>query len=89
MRRRSSFLLPGALATAVSMPIAGRLTSVLDPRVETAIGLALFAIGSWLMGGFTQYAGYWDIFWPRILRGFALGFLFVPVDDGRAIGRIA
>jgi DHA2 family multidrug resistance protein len=72
-------LLPGAIATAVSMPIAGRLTSVLDPRVEIGIGLAMFAAGSWWMGGLTQYAGFWDIFGPRTLQGFALGFLFVPL----------
>ncbi len=72
-------LLPGAVATAVSMPIAGRLTTVLDPRLEIGIGLAMFAAGSWWMGGLTQYAGYWDIFGPRTLQGFALGFLFVPL----------
>ncbi len=72
-------LLPGAVATALSMPIAGRLTTVLDPRVEIAIGLAMFAAGSWWMGGLTQYAGFWDIFGPRALQGFALGFLFVPL----------
>jgi DHA2 family multidrug resistance protein len=72
-------LLPGAIATALSMPIAGRLTSVLDPRVEIAIGLAMFAVGSWWMGDLNQYAGFWDIYWPRILQGFALGFLFVPL----------
>ncbi len=72
-------LLPGAIATAVSMPIAGRLTNVLDARLEISIGLALFALGSWMMGGFNQYAGYSEIFWPRVLQGFALGFLFVPL----------
>lgn len=61
------------------MPIAGRLTRVLDPRVEITIGLGLFALGAWLMGGLNQYAGYWDIFWPRTCQGFALGFLFVPL----------
>jgi DHA2 family multidrug resistance protein len=72
-------LLPGAIATAISMPIAGRLTSVLDPRLEISIGLAMFAVGSWWMGDLNQYAGFWDIFWPRTLQGFALGFLFVPL----------
>jgi len=72
-------LLPGAVATAISMPIAGRLTRMLDPRIEIGIGLALFALGAWLMGGLNQYAGYWDIFWPRACQGFALGFLFVPL----------
>jgi DHA2 family multidrug resistance protein len=55
------------------------LTNVLDPRLEIGIGLAMFALGSWWMGDLNQYAGYWDIFWPRTLQGFALGFLFVPL----------
>jgi DHA2 family multidrug resistance protein len=72
-------LLPGAVATALSMPIAGRLTSIIDGRISIAFGLAMFAAGSWAMGGLTASAGFWDIFWPRAWQGFALGFLFVPL----------
>jgi DHA2 family multidrug resistance protein len=72
-------LLPGALATALSMPIAGRVTAIVDARVSIAFGLGLFALGSWWMGGLDQTAGFWDIFWPRVYQGFALGFLFVPL----------
>ena len=72
-------LLPGALATAISMPIAGRLAGSVTPKIPIAFGLAVFALGSWLLGGLNQNAGYWDIFWPRVLQGFALGFLFVPL----------
>jgi DHA2 family multidrug resistance protein len=79
-------LLPGAIATAVSMPIAGRLTSVIDARLEIAIGLAMFAVGSWWMGDLNQYAGFWDIFGPRTLQGFALGFLFVPLTTATLAG---
>jgi DHA2 family multidrug resistance protein len=79
-------LLPGAVATMISMPIAGRLTSVMDARLEIAIGLAMFAAGSWAMGALNQYAGFWDIFWPRTLQGFALGFLFVPLTTASLSG---
>ncbi len=79
-------LLPGAIATAISMPIAGRLTRLMDPRLEIGIGLALFALGAWSMGGLNQYAGYWDIFWPRSIQGFALGFLFVPLTTAALSG---
>lgn len=72
-------LLPGALATAVSMPIAGRMAKFLDARASIAIGLGLFAAGSWMLGYLNASAGIGDIFWPRILQGFALGFLFVPL----------
>jgi len=79
-------LLPGAIATALSMPIAGRLTSIIDARLEIAIGLAMFAVGSWWMGDLNQYAGFWDIFGPRTLQGFALGFLFVPLTTAALAG---
>ncbi|HEY1728793.1 MAG TPA: DHA2 family efflux MFS transporter permease subunit [Candidatus Baltobacteraceae bacterium] len=72
-------LLPGALATAISMPIAGRLVSKFDPRPIIGGGILVFGLASWWMGGLDQYAGYWDIFWPRAFQGFALGFLFVPL----------
>lgn len=72
-------LLPGAIATAISMPIAGRLAKVLDARASIALGLGMFAIGSWMLGFLNSDAGITDIFWPRVLQGFALGFLFVPL----------
>jgi DHA2 family multidrug resistance protein len=72
-------LLPGAIATALSMPIASRAVQRLDGRAVIAIGLLMFAVSTWWMGDINQYAGYWDVFWPRALQGFALGFLFVPL----------
>ncbi|GAC1408068.1 MAG: MDR family MFS transporter [Candidatus Velthaea sp.] len=72
-------LLPGAIATALSMPIAGRFAKWLDARASIAFGLGLFAVGAWMMGGLNADAGLGDIFWPRVLQGFALGFLFVPL----------
>ncbi|MGH7716437.1 MAG: DHA2 family efflux MFS transporter permease subunit, partial [Vulcanimicrobiaceae bacterium] len=79
-------LLPGALATALSMPFAGRLVSRVDPRIMIGGGIITFGVASWWMGGLDQYAGYWDIFWPRALQGFALGFLFVPLSTATLSG---
>jgi MFS transporter, DHA2 family, multidrug resistance protein len=72
-------LLPGAVATAISMPIASRFVQRMDGRVVIAIGLLMFAVSTWWMGDLNQYSGYWDVFWKRALQGFALGFLFVPL----------
>jgi DHA2 family multidrug resistance protein len=79
-------LLPGAIATAVSMPIAARCAKFLDPRGSIAIGLAVFALGAWLTGGLNAQAGIGDTFWPRVLQGFALGFLFVPLTTATLAG---
>jgi DHA2 family multidrug resistance protein len=72
-------LLPGALATALSMPLASRILKYIDPRMSIAIGLTLFALGCWQMGGLNQNAAFSDTLLPRGLQGFALGFLFVPL----------
>jgi DHA2 family multidrug resistance protein len=81
-------LLPGAIATALSMPIASRLTHRVDGRAMIAFGLLVFAASAWWMGGINQSSGYWDVFWPRALQGFALGFLFVPLSTA-TLGEIA
>ena len=73
-------LLPGAIATAVSMIIASRLVARIDGRLLITVGLLIFAAGCWWMGVTNQDSGNWDIFWPRTLQGFALGFLFVPLS---------
>ncbi|HXO17592.1 MAG TPA: DHA2 family efflux MFS transporter permease subunit, partial [Candidatus Dormibacteraeota bacterium] len=72
-------LLPGALSTAVSMLIIGRILNRVDGRWSIVFGTLLFAWSTWLLGGLTVQAGYWDVFWPRLIQGFALGFLFVPL----------
>src|SRR3984885_12739357 len=72
-------LLPGALATAASMIIVGRLMQVVDTRILTALGLVLSAWSCWALGDLNQYAGVGDIFWPRMIQGFGMGLMFVPV----------
>ena len=73
-------LLPGAIATAISMVIVGRMTGKIDPRILVGFGMIVFGISTWWMGDLTQNAGYWDVFWPRLVQGFGLGFLFVPLS---------
>ncbi len=73
-------LMPGAFATAVSMLIIGRILNRIDGRWSIVFGTLLFAWSSWLLGDLNVQAGYWDVFWPRLIQGFALGFLFVPLS---------
>lgn len=73
-------LLPGALATAVSMLIVGRLVGRIDSRILVGFGMIVFGISTWWMGGLNENAGYWDVFYPRLVQGFGLGFLFVPLS---------
>jgi DHA2 family multidrug resistance protein len=73
-------LLPGAIATAVSMIVVGQLSGRVDNRLLMTFGLVVFALSTWQMSFLTQAAGYWDVFWPRFWQGFALGPLFVPLS---------
>jgi DHA2 family multidrug resistance protein len=73
-------LLPGAIATAISMAIVGRLTGRIDSRILVGFGMIVFGISTWWMGSLNEHAGYWDVFWPRLVQGFGLGFLFVPLS---------
>jgi DHA2 family multidrug resistance protein len=72
-------LLPGAIATAISLPIASRLVKWIDQRWCIAFGMLLFAVGCWMVGALNQQAAFEDTLWPRAVQGFALGFMWVPL----------
>jgi DHA2 family multidrug resistance protein len=64
----------------MSAPIAGRLANVLDPRATLAFGLAMFGTGAYLQSLLTADWGFWEFFLPQACRGFALMFLFIPIN---------
>src|SRR5436853_1747973 len=72
-------LLPGALATAFSMAIVGRLTNKFDARILIAIGALLFAGAMIRLSRITGESGSTDFFWSLIMRGVGLGMMFVPL----------
>jgi DHA2 family multidrug resistance protein len=72
-------LLPGAIATALSMLVVGRLTNRIDPRLLITAGALIFATAAWKLSLITGESGSHDFFWPLILRGIGLGLMFVPL----------
>ena len=72
-------LLPGALATAVSMWVAGKLTAKFDARLLIAIGAGTFALAMWQLSEITSESGSGNFVMPLILRGVGLGLMFVPL----------
>lgn len=74
-------ILPGALASALTMVIMARLLGKVDARLIASSGAVLFAISMWMWSHFTTQSGMDDFFWPLILRGFALGLVFVPLNN--------
>lgn len=70
---------PRGIGSMIAMPFAGTLASRFDPRKLLMFGLTL---GASTMFGFARLnlnAGYWDFFWPQVVQGFALAFVFVPL----------
>ncbi|HUK61677.1 MAG TPA: MDR family MFS transporter, partial [Dongiaceae bacterium] len=74
-------ILPGAIASAVTMAVTGRFLSRRDPRPFIVSGVLLFTLAMWQWSHFTTQSGYGDFFWPLIVRGVGLGLVFVPLTN--------
>ena len=72
-------MLPGAIATALSMFVVGRVSNRFDPRLLITAGAVIFATAAWKLSLETGLSGGGDFFWPLILRGVGLGLMFVPL----------
>jgi DHA2 family multidrug resistance protein len=73
-------LAPGGLGTMMALMVSGRLVSRMDQRVMLAGGCLLSAVATTLMTQLTLGMDYWSLAWPRFLQGFAMGFIFVPLQ---------
>ena len=72
-------LFPGAIASAFTMAMMGRLSGKFDARLLVSIGVLLFLWSMWLHYHFTTAIGMNDLLLPMVLRGVGLGFIFVPL----------
>ena len=70
---------PGGLATALTLPITGKLGNIMPPRQMVAIGTVGFVVSMWMLHNISMQTGPGDLFWPLVLRGAAMGFLFLPL----------
>jgi DHA2 family multidrug resistance protein len=74
-------ILPGAIASAFTMAITGRITGKIDARFLIVTGVGLFLWSMWMHFHFTLDIGLGDLLWPMILRGVGLGLIFVPLTQ--------
>jgi DHA2 family multidrug resistance protein len=87
--------LPGGLATIVLMPLIGiMLKKGVPAQLMAALGMLLFFLFSFMLSKSTLSSGTGDFFWPLIIRGVGMAFLFVPLTTlaiqdlrGREIGQ--
>jgi MFS transporter, DHA2 family, multidrug resistance protein len=88
--------IPGALASAAMMPFIGNQLRKRDPRILILVGVVSLAYGAHLIGQFDALTSREGMFWPLLLRGAAMAYLFVPINtvvltqfSGSAIGEAA
>lgn len=72
-------LSPGGVATLVCMPVTGKLITRGNPKYVLFVGILLCAVATNLMSRFTLGADFTALMWPRIVLGFGMGFLFIPL----------
>ena len=72
-------LAPSGLGNILSLFASGIVTRV-DQRVMLGFGCLLNAVSLYLMTSLTLGMDYWALALPRLLQGFAVGFIFVPLS---------
>ena len=73
-------LFPSAMVTGmISMPLGIAMQRGINPKKLMAIGMVAFTIFCWELGQQTMQSGSENFFLILLLRGFALGFIFIPV----------
>ena len=71
---------PRGIATMIMMPIAGYLIGRRwDMRALLSGGLVVSAIGAYMFSFLNLKAGPWNFFWPQMVMGAGLSFMFVPL----------
>lgn len=73
-------LAPGGVGTMIALMISGRLVARMDQRLMLVGGCLLQAVALALMGRLTPTMDFASLAWPRFLQGFAVGFVFVPLQ---------
>jgi DHA2 family multidrug resistance protein len=72
-------LSPGGVATLFCMPVTGKLITRRNPKHVLFFGISLCALSTHIMSHFTLGADFASLMWPRIVLGFGMGFLFIPL----------
>ncbi len=70
---------PRGVGSLFTMPIVGVLVGKISTRKLVIFGLLLVGLTMFDFTGLSLQSGYWDIFWPQVVQGCGLAFLFIPI----------
>jgi DHA2 family multidrug resistance protein len=74
-------LAPGGIATLISMPISGKLIQKVNPKAVLASGLLITTYSIFIMSRFNSYIDFNTVAFSRIVMGFGMGMVFVPLTS--------
>ena len=72
-------MLPSALVVSLTMPISGKISDTIGPRIPTVIGMALSTWFMWEYRNLDSTMSQWDVIWPTLIRGVGMGLLMAPM----------
>lgn len=81
-------MLVTGLAQLLVAPVAVALEQRVDPRLLSAFGFLMFAVGLWMSAFQTNATDYDEMFWPQVVRGVAIMFCILP-PTRMALGHLA
>ena len=79
-------MMPAAIASAVVMPITGKLVNLFSPRVLVAWGVVGVTASMFMMSTLTMDTGPEHLYPALILRGIAMGLIWSPLTLATLIG---
>jgi DHA2 family multidrug resistance protein len=75
-----NLFMPSSLAMGVMMPIVGALLFKYGARFFMLTGIFITAVGMYMLTYLTPQSGYWELFWPLMVRGIGLPGIFIPLN---------
>jgi DHA2 family multidrug resistance protein len=73
-------LLPGAIASALTMPVAAKLSQRIDSRLLIGLGAVILTGGVIGLSHLTQTTGADQLYWPLVIRGIGTPLMFLPLS---------
>jgi DHA2 family multidrug resistance protein len=71
---------PVGIIQAIMSPVAGWMTDKLNPKIPIFIGIILTFFSMYLYKDLSLTTEYNQIMIPLVIRGFGLGFMFIPLS---------
>ena len=71
---------PVGIIQAIMSPVAGWMTDKLNPKIPIFVGIILTFLSMYLYKDLSLSTEYNAIIIPLIIRGFGLGFMFIPLS---------